>query len=523
MLHQPMTKRFKHLLVGFIAIGTAVLPFHASAADKLPGYAAGAASVSGLSSGGFMAVQLHVAYSGEFVDGVGVVAGGPFYCAEGLLSNATGRCMDAQIYGSPPTSTLISITNNWSSNGYIDPVGNLSGDRVYLFTGGRYDSGTHDTTVDWRVMDEAYNYYKNYTATGNIIYKSDLRAEHAMITDYYGNSCGYNGPPYINNCGFDLAGAMLKHLTGAATKNTGTLTGTFVEFDQREFIASTSMADTGWAYVPKACAESTTCKVHVALHGCKQNYSHVGDAFIRNTGYNPWADGSNIIVLYPQTGTGATNGCWDWWGYLTSDYARKTGPQMQAIKAMVDRLQSPRSAPGTGTTVTFSSIGSDDGYVKAYADGSYPDVGTLTAAYMGRGTDSKFNRTVLSFDTSAIPDGATITRAYLTVTYAAHYGDPWANPSGNTLVIDVKNGIFGSYSTMEKADWSASTTAAAVATIAKFTSGAKQSSDFSAAGLSAINKTGKTQLRLRFSSNQSTTSYVGIGQGSGATLTVVYQ
>ncbi|MCB2032686.1 MAG: hypothetical protein KDF57_04795, partial [Ottowia sp.] len=39
-------------------------------------------SVSGVSSGGYMAVQLHVAYSATFKKGVGVVAAGPFNCAD---------------------------------------------------------------------------------------------------------------------------------------------------------------------------------------------------------------------------------------------------------------------------------------------------------------------------------------------------------------------------------------------------------------------------------------------------------
>lgn len=49
-------------------------------------------SVSGLSSGGFMAAQLGVAYSGTFQTGFGVFAGGPFDCARnqqvGLLLSA---------------------------------------------------------------------------------------------------------------------------------------------------------------------------------------------------------------------------------------------------------------------------------------------------------------------------------------------------------------------------------------------------------------------------------------------------
>jgi hypothetical protein len=90
-------------------------------------------------------------------------------------------------------------------------------------------------------------------------------------------------------------------------------------------------------------------------------------------------------------------------------------------------------------------------------------------------------------------------------------------------VVDVKNGVFGASAGIETADWSAAATASSVASIAAFTSGTKTSSAFSAGGLSAINKTGKTQARLQFSLNQSGTAYVFLTDGSGATLTVTYQ
>ena len=77
-------------------------------------------TVSGLSSGGFMAVQLHVAYSATFKTGAGVVAGGPFYCAEDSVVNATGRCMKHD--SSIPVSSLVSTTNSWASSGYLDAV-----------------------------------------------------------------------------------------------------------------------------------------------------------------------------------------------------------------------------------------------------------------------------------------------------------------------------------------------------------------------------------------------------------------
>ena len=39
-------------------------------------------STSGISSGAFMATQMHVAYSAS-IKGAGVVAGGPYHCALG--------------------------------------------------------------------------------------------------------------------------------------------------------------------------------------------------------------------------------------------------------------------------------------------------------------------------------------------------------------------------------------------------------------------------------------------------------
>jgi hypothetical protein len=32
------------------------------------------------------------------------------------------------------------------------------------------------------------------------------------------------------------------------------------------------------------------------------------------------------------------NGCWDWWGYSGENYATKQGPQMAAVKQLIDAL-----------------------------------------------------------------------------------------------------------------------------------------------------------------------------------------
>lgn len=179
---------------------------------------------------------------------------------------------------------------------------------------------------------------------------------------------------------------------------------------------------------------------------------------------------------------------------------------------------------GAPVTVNYSSEAANDGYIKANADGSSPALGTLESTMglaLGRGTDAKYNRALLSFDTSGIPDTATITSATLIVKYRSASGDPWANPAGNTLTVDVMNGCFGAC-TLEAADFSTAASASAVANVLKFTSGTQNSGAFNAAGLAAISKTARTQVRLRFSQNQSATNYLWIGSGVDATLRVEY-
>lgn len=179
---------------------------------------------------------------------------------------------------------------------------------------------------------------------------------------------------------------------------------------------------------------------------------------------------------------------------------------------------------GPPLVATFDNEDVNDGYVKANADGGAPAVGTLEASLglaLGRGTDGKYNRSVLSFDTSALPDGATIVSASLSVAYRSAYGDPWSQPAGNRLLIDVRNECFGGCA-IEAGDYAAAADAAAVAELARFTGGTQSSGVFNAAGLGAINRGGRTQLRLRFEQLPGAANYLWIDRGAGAKLRVEY-
>lgn len=294
-------------------------------------------TVSGISSGAYMAVQFAVAHSGV-IKGVGAISGGPYYCAQDDVNTATSTCM----IGNPSITPSTNATNSWASSGYIDATSNLAKQKVWLFNG--YNDGVVKRTVN----NALYNYYKSYTNEYNLYYKSNLNAAHAQITDSFGQACNVTGGDFINNCGYDAAGMILQHLYGKLNlRNTGALTGSVIEFWQSDFSASDTwyvgMSHYGYAYVPNTCVNQQPCRVHIAFHGCKQYATLIGSDYYAHAGYNEWADTNNLIVLYPQTvATTVTpynpNGCWDWWGYNYSDYAQKSGDQIALVYAMLQRL-----------------------------------------------------------------------------------------------------------------------------------------------------------------------------------------
>ena len=328
----------------FATLATALLtllfltPTSAGAAvTALPRYSISGVYAAGISSGGYFATQLHVAYSGTF-RGAAIFAGGPYYCAQGSVWQAQYGCM--KDWWDDQLPHLEDVTRSWSSQGLIDPVGNLSGDPVYVF------HGTNDSTVVSSVTGDLVTYYRDFGA--NVVYAGTTPAGHAWISPKGPNSCGVTASPYINNCGIDPEGTFLRHLLGGVNPpNTGTLTGSLTRFDQNAYAvggsaAALSMGTDGFLYTPPSCAAGEACQLVVVLHGCNQGYASIGTKLI-DLGYvNQYADTNHLVVLYPQAvATAGSNpqGCWDWWGYLgETDYARHGGAQLDTVLRMVRAL-----------------------------------------------------------------------------------------------------------------------------------------------------------------------------------------
>ena len=285
-----------------------------------------------------MAVQFHVAHSGV-VKGAGAVAGGPYYCAQGSFWTAYYHCMAPGWFTPLPSlEFLAGETQRFAKLDRIDATANLASSRAWLF------SGAEDRTVTREVVDSLHAFYRRFKAQVAMV--GDKPAGHGMVTEHAGNACSATAAPYINDCDYDAAGALLAHLLGKLHAGEA-VAASVIAFDQRPFGArDISMADEGHVYIPHAC-RSERCRVHVAFHGCRQTTDDIGDRFVREAGYNGWAEANRLIVLYPQAikryfGIYNPRGCWDWWGYSGPQYATKDGAQIRAVKAMLERLSAPR-------------------------------------------------------------------------------------------------------------------------------------------------------------------------------------
>lgn len=72
--------------------------------------------------------------------------------------------------------------------------------------------------------------------------------------------------------------------------------------------------------------------------------AYVDDVFVRKAGYLEVAELNNLIVIFPQVRSSLLfplnpMGCWDWWGYTKNNFATKNGPQMIALKSMIDTVR----------------------------------------------------------------------------------------------------------------------------------------------------------------------------------------
>jgi hypothetical protein len=361
-------------------------------------------SISGLSSGAAMAVQYAVAHSST-VRAVGAVAGPQWGCADGSLSRAVNACM----CGRGALTPTIDTAHRLAASGAIDNL--RAGKPQSLSRSWVFQSPADETVTAGSGRADAAFLTAFIGAgpeldRGNAADGSD-RAGHGIITPDGTDACAFDGMEgsFIRRCGAeDNPGKMFHALFDVQAPYDPGQRAPRVPasevwaFDQQHLIArvkaghpalandyynalwlwwpdksarrrNLDMASAGYIYVPPSCrAIGSSCRVHIALHGCKQDARQ----FSLQAGYNEWAEHYRTIVVYPalapsEAVPGAIcrlpaldgvadaawiepnpNGCWDWWGYLdtSSDkgrYLTKQAPQIRVLEGIVAEVTAPGS------------------------------------------------------------------------------------------------------------------------------------------------------------------------------------
>lgn len=187
-------------------------------------------------------------------------------------------------------------------------------------------------------------------------------------------------------------------------------------------------------------------------------------------------------------------------------------------------------------TTTFVSEGTYDGWVLESGEntnvgGSLNSTSTATNALMiGDDASKKQYKSILSFDTSSLPDGATI----LSATLKLKRGTISNNPSGlGAIRVDVQTYGINSNIALENGDFQAATTVSQAATLSYPSSnGTWSTGALNAAGRGAVNKVGRTQFRVYFAvddDNDAQADYLGFYSGDATatadrpTLEITYQ
>src|SRR6478735_3675033 len=211
MLRRKVYRASVRLLVLCLAAALGPAPALAEELPKL-GIALAQTSVSGLSSGAYMAGQIEVAHSKD-IKGAGIVGGGPYACAEAQASRqvpfwpsavlqnaqqALNQCMQTTA-GTPDPKALTKRAEELAADGKIDPLAGLADDNVYLF------SGNEDQTVTRPVVEAAAEFLKEAGVAATNLTLVEKEGGHAFITEQGGAACGITATPFVSDCDYDQA------------------------------------------------------------------------------------------------------------------------------------------------------------------------------------------------------------------------------------------------------------------------------------------------------------------------------
>lgn len=289
-------------------------------------------TISGISSGGFMANQMATIFSSQF-SGVGTVAGGFYYCAEDYLPKKikedAGTIGTENLFLFEATTQILSDilnpfilftgadTGSWfrpqkgnplyqSSicmrspdkanlpNDYlkanaekklVDPLSNLKDQKVFIY------HGKIDSAFKVKMQERLKSYYLSVGVKESNIATLTGKGSHNFPTDRKDEiACNLVAVPYVASCDLNLAEKLLAHLFDDKMIRTEINKNHIYVVDQTTNLLNLSKKETDWVtpvpsiapygylYANDKCLDHPeSCHMHIALHGCQMTDSYNED------------------------------------------------------------------------------------------------------------------------------------------------------------------------------------------------------------------------------------------------------
>ena len=294
-----------------------------------------------------MASQIAVAHS-RTVRGVGVFAGGPFYCVGIVPRRAERECMT----GAPDPAASRREAERLAALKLVDPTDNLKQTRSWVLAGsgrrgGFRGGGASHVPVLRRVQRDGRGVRGAAgpgARTADPRLRRRLQSYRVALPQQVRCRCrgGDAGPPAaIRRARRRRPGPPADASTrtsscpccgacGARPRLTRSGTFTFRSSARIDAAACTSHCTGAGrgrrrsATPSRATPATTPGPRRTILSSCIRRCGRASRRSSRGGGrYNP-------------------RGCWDWWGYTGTDYATRNGVQIATIVAMVARLGQPR-------------------------------------------------------------------------------------------------------------------------------------------------------------------------------------
>jgi hypothetical protein len=395
------------------------------------------------------------------------------------------------------------------------------------------------TQASWDIMIAGLDYPDDPSAEAFMPNFNDSWNRHQVFGDELSNSACFNVNTETTRFETDLqdifndrhvlsgnagvAGATLSYNDGGSRTVTANCGGYYSLPVSAGWSGAVTPSKPGYTFAPPSTSYSSLSYSPIGQDYTATPITYTISGNVGAAGVALRYTGGSSPVMSAANGSYSIRVSYDWSGTVTPS---KTGYTFTPASKSYTHLLANKTAQNYAATVTFTSVAAQDGWVLESSEAS--NVGgsmnsSATTLYLGDDAAKKQYRAILSFSTGSLPDNAVITGVTLKVKQQAIIGG--GNPVSmfQGFMFDVRNGFFGTASTLQTGDFQAAASQSYGPPSMLAPVGGWYSFNLTA-GKGYVNKlatnSGLTQIRLRFKlddNNNAIANILSLYSGNTAT------